>query len=157
MANQTDLVNRSNGRMEAVQQREAIAPAVDVYENADELLLLVDVPGATNDGMEVQLDKGQLTILAKRREDAPGSLLAAEYRACDYSPGILGAARDRPCKNRRSIERRSVAASASEVRLGEASSDRGEAGVTGTSRKEGDHGAQRNCRVDEEQAVGARR
>jgi HSP20 family protein len=85
MANQTDLVNRSNGRMEAVQQREAIAPAVDVYENADELLLLVDVPGATNDGMEVQLDKGQLTILAKRREDAPGSLLAAEYRACDYS------------------------------------------------------------------------
>jgi HSP20 family molecular chaperone IbpA len=50
----------------------------------DELLLLVDVPGATNDGIEVQLDKGQLTILAKRHEDAPGSLLAAEYRAYDY-------------------------------------------------------------------------
>jgi HSP20 family protein len=84
MANQTDLVNRSNGRVEAVQQREAVAPVVDVYENVDELLLLVDVPGATNDGIDVQLDKGQLTILAKRREDAPGSLLAAEYRACDY-------------------------------------------------------------------------
>jgi HSP20 family molecular chaperone IbpA len=84
MANQTDLVNRSNGRIEAVQQRETIAPVVDVYESVDELLLLVDVPGATNDGIEVQLDKGQLTILAKRREDAPGSLLAAEYRAYDY-------------------------------------------------------------------------
>lgn len=84
MANQTDLVNRSNGRIEAVQQREAIAPPVDVYENADELLLLVDVPGATNDGIDVQLDKGQLTILAKRREEPPGSLLAAEYGACDY-------------------------------------------------------------------------
>jgi HSP20 family protein len=84
MANQTDLVNRSNGRIEAVQQREATAPFVDVYENADELLLLVDVPGVTNDGIDVQLDKGQLTILAKRREDARGSLLAAEYRACDY-------------------------------------------------------------------------
>jgi HSP20 family protein len=84
MVNQTDLVNRSNGRIEAVQQREAMAPVVDVYENVDELLLLVDVPGATNDGIEVQLDKGQLTILAKRREDAPGSLLAAEYRAYDY-------------------------------------------------------------------------
>ena len=84
MANQTDLVTRSNGRIEAVQQREAIAPVVDVYENVDELLLLVDVPGATNDGIDVQLDKGQLTILAKRREDAPGSLLAAEYQACDY-------------------------------------------------------------------------
>jgi HSP20 family protein len=84
MANQTDLVTRSNGRVEAVQQREAIAPVVDVYENVDELLLLVDVPGATNDEIDVQLDKGQLTILAKRREDAPGSLLAAEYRSCDY-------------------------------------------------------------------------
>ena len=85
MANQTDLVSRSNGRVEAVQpQREAIAPVVDVYENADELLLLVDVPGATNDGIDVQLDKGQLTIFAKRREDAPNSLLAAEYRLCDY-------------------------------------------------------------------------
>ncbi len=84
MANQTDLVNRSNGRIEAVQQREAIAPVVDVYENVDELLLLVDVPGVSNDGIEVELDKGQLTILAKRQEDAPGSLLAAEYRAYDY-------------------------------------------------------------------------
>jgi HSP20 family molecular chaperone IbpA len=84
MTNQTDLANRSNGRIEAVQQREAIAPVVDVYENVDELLLLVDVPGATNDGIDVQLDKGQLTILAKRREDAPGALLATEYRAYDY-------------------------------------------------------------------------
>jgi HSP20 family molecular chaperone IbpA len=84
MANQTDLANRSNGRVEAVRQREAIAPVVDVYENVDELLLLVDVPGATNDGIDVQLDKGQLTILAKRREEAPGSLLAGEYRSRDY-------------------------------------------------------------------------
>jgi len=84
MANQTDLANRSNGLAEAVHQREAIAPVVDVYENGDELLLFVDVPGATNDGIDVQLEKGQLTILAKRREDAPGPLLAAEYRSYDY-------------------------------------------------------------------------
>jgi HSP20 family protein len=84
MANQTDLASRSNARVEAVQQREAIAPAVDVYENTDGLLLLVDVPGATNDGIDVQLDKGQLTIMAKRAEDARGSLLAGEYRPADY-------------------------------------------------------------------------
>jgi HSP20 family molecular chaperone IbpA len=84
MESQTDLVNRSNRRVETVQQRDAIAPVVDVYENVDELLLLVDVPGATKDGIDVQLDKGQLTILAKRREDAQGSLVAGEYRASDY-------------------------------------------------------------------------
>jgi len=84
MENQTEFVNRSNGRIEAVQQREAIAPVVDVYENVDELLLLVDVPGATNEGIDVQLDKGQLTILAKRREEAPGAPLVTEYRSADY-------------------------------------------------------------------------
>jgi len=84
MANQTELSNRPNARIEAVQQREATAPLVDVYENSEELLLLVDVPGATNEGIEVNLDKGQLTIQAKRNEDAPGSLVAGEYRATDY-------------------------------------------------------------------------
>jgi HSP20 family molecular chaperone IbpA len=84
MANQTDLANRSNSRIETVQQREAVAPAVDVYENSDELLLLVDVPGATNEGIDVQLDKGQLTILAKRNEEGSGALLTAEYRTSDY-------------------------------------------------------------------------
>jgi HSP20 family molecular chaperone IbpA len=83
MANHTDLANRSNARVEAVQQRQTVAPAVDVYENSEELLLLVDVPGATNDGIDVQLDKGQLTISAKRG-DAGGSLLAGEYRTSDY-------------------------------------------------------------------------
>jgi HSP20 family molecular chaperone IbpA len=83
MANHTDLANRSNARVEAVQQRQTVAPAVDVYENSEELLLLVDVPGATNDGIDVQLDKGQLTISAKRG-DTGGSLLAGEYRTSDY-------------------------------------------------------------------------
>ena|SRR6187431_1787353 len=84
MANNTDLANRSNARVETVQQRETVAPAVDVYENPDELLLLVDVPGATNEGIDVQLDKGQLTIVAKRNEDVSGGLLAGEYRTRDY-------------------------------------------------------------------------
>jgi len=85
MANNTDLAaNRTNARVETVQQRETVAPAVDVYENPDELLLLVDVPGATNEGIDVQLDKGQLTIVAKRSEDASGALLAGEYRTRDY-------------------------------------------------------------------------
>jgi len=84
MANQTELVNDSNGRVEAVHQRETTAPMVDVFENADELLLVVDVPGVTIEGIDVHLDRGQLTILAGRREQAPGPVLAAEYRACDY-------------------------------------------------------------------------
>ncbi len=84
MSNATQLSKRQGGSAELVQQRETITPPVDVYENSDELLLVADVPGATHDGIDVQLEKGQLTIHAKRHEEACGSAIAAEYRPRDY-------------------------------------------------------------------------
>lgn len=70
---------------ERVQQRVTITPRVDVYENANELLLLADVPGVNKEGISIQLDKGQLTIEASRAEEKTGSPLVAEYRAIDYA------------------------------------------------------------------------
>jgi HSP20 family protein len=70
---------------ERVQQRVTVTPRVDVYENANELLLVADIPGATKESVSIQLDKGQLTIEASRREDKIGSPLVAEYRAIDYA------------------------------------------------------------------------
>ena len=82
VANQ--MAKRPNAPVEPVQHRDTLAPPVDVYENADELLLVADVPGASQDGIDVQLEKGQLTIYAKRIEEAPGTPLAAEHRPRDY-------------------------------------------------------------------------
>ncbi len=84
MSNATRLSKRQGGSAELVQHRETITPPVDVYDSGDELLLIADVPGATHDGIDVQLEKGQLTIHAKRREEACGSAIAAEYRPRDY-------------------------------------------------------------------------
>jgi HSP20 family molecular chaperone IbpA len=70
---------------ERVQQRSTVAPRVDVYENANELLLLCDVPGATRESVSIQLDKGQLTIEASRKDEATGSPLVGEYRPSDYA------------------------------------------------------------------------
>jgi HSP20 family molecular chaperone IbpA len=69
---------------ERVKQRFTVAPRVDVYENANELLLVADVPGVTKESVSIQLDKGQLTIEASRSDDATGSPLIAEYRPSDY-------------------------------------------------------------------------
>lgn len=81
----TNLVNRRNGSAEPVQQqRDTVAPPVDVYENSNELLLVADVPGASHDGIEVQLEKGQLTIQAKRSDEDTGAPIAAEHRPRDY-------------------------------------------------------------------------
>lgn len=84
MSNATHLANHATRSVEPVQRHDTIAPPVDVYENADELLVVADVPGASHDGIDVQLEKGQLTIHAKRADDTSGAPVAMEYRSRDY-------------------------------------------------------------------------
>jgi HSP20 family protein len=40
-------------------------PAVDIVEAEDELLLIADVPGANPDAIDIDFDRGQLTINAR--------------------------------------------------------------------------------------------
>jgi HSP20 family protein len=85
MANNTNLAKRTDRQPEPVQQQpETVAPPVDVYESGDELLLVADVPGATHEGIDVQLDKGQLTIQAKRSDETTGPPVATEFQPRDY-------------------------------------------------------------------------
>ncbi len=88
-----NLAKRQDGNVERVKQRTTAAPLVDVYENNDELLLLADVPGASKDGINIHLDNGQLTIEARRSEDASlapgGGQQAYDYfRAFSVPQGI---------------------------------------------------------------------
>lgn len=69
---------------EPVQHHDTVAPPVDIYENGDELLVVADVPGASREGIDVQLEKGQLTILARRVGETTGAPIATEYRSPDY-------------------------------------------------------------------------
>lgn len=65
-------------------QRDTVSPAVDVFENDDELLIVADVAGVRPDDIDVQLDNGQLTIRAARTTEVGGAPLAVEQRPCDY-------------------------------------------------------------------------
>ena len=69
MNDNRNLARHANQTPERVKQRAAVAPLVDVYENKNELLLVADVPGATKDGINVNLEKGLLTIEAKRSDE----------------------------------------------------------------------------------------
>lgn len=60
---------------EAASTRPAIAPAVDIYENEHEYLVLADLPGVANDGVQIRFEKGELSLFAKRPDEAP-----ADYR-----------------------------------------------------------------------------
>lgn len=61
-------------------------PNVDILEQADELLVLADVPGAKSDAIKVNFEDGNLTIHARvdPRQDPDQELLLCEYGVGDY-------------------------------------------------------------------------
>ena len=60
-------------------------PAVDIIEREDELLLLADVPGAQPDGVDINYERGELTIVA--RVPARDANPHARCVACEYGVG----------------------------------------------------------------------
>jgi HSP20 family protein len=61
-------------------------PATDIYETADELVLLADLPGIKPDGLNVTVEDNILTLRATpaQAEKAPGEPLLEEFAAGEY-------------------------------------------------------------------------
>jgi len=60
-------------------------PRADIYEVEDQIVIVADVPGASEDSIEVTLEKSILTINALVDPIVPsGSLTFAEYEAGDF-------------------------------------------------------------------------
>ena len=61
-------------------------PAVDIYETPDAYVLLVDLPGATKEGINVKLDRNELTVKAVFDNTAPegGTVLYRELGGAGY-------------------------------------------------------------------------
>lgn len=78
--------NNSTTAPEQVADRPFFRPAVDFYENQDELLLVVDLPGVPNDAIKIELDKDTLTIVGRRQLGVPegARVLAGPASAWDY-------------------------------------------------------------------------
>ncbi len=54
-------------------------PLADIYETEEEIVLVADVPGVTTDDMNIQVDKGVLTLEAEGRLQTPGAEYARTY------------------------------------------------------------------------------
>ncbi len=62
-------------------------PTVDIVEDEDELLLIADVPGATHDGIDIDYERGRLTVQARvvpRQPPDRINYLLQEYGAGDF-------------------------------------------------------------------------
>jgi HSP20 family protein len=80
-------VREKNGSTSArAYQRRAVAPPVDVFENADELLIVADVPGVRGDEIDLRIENDTLNLLAKRPvdRDTPPALVR-EYDEVDFA------------------------------------------------------------------------
>lgn len=73
--------------VERMNPRRAYVAPVDILEKSDELLLLVDVPGARADGIDVDFELGTLSIHATvepRQDERETRYLIREYGVGDF-------------------------------------------------------------------------
>ncbi|MDP9033196.1 MAG: Hsp20/alpha crystallin family protein [Myxococcota bacterium] len=80
-------VRDKNGTTQAAPyRRRTAAPLVDVFENADELLLAADVPGVASAGIDLRVENDMLLLEARRsvtQSDSPA--LSREYEEVDFA------------------------------------------------------------------------
>jgi HSP20 family protein len=72
-------------------QAEAYIPPIDIHEAADGLKLEADLPGATEQSLQIQLVDNVLSLYAKVDSPAPegAHLLHEEYRLGDYRRSFI--------------------------------------------------------------------
>jgi HSP20 family protein len=61
-----------------------MTPAVDIYETAEGLVLMADLPGVDQENLEIGLDNNILTIRGVSRPAAPGELVSREYELVPF-------------------------------------------------------------------------
>jgi len=66
-------------------QRPEFAPAVDIYDGGEQIVLVADMPGVAAGSLDVHLDRGELTIRG-RVTPLPhaGQMVFQEYRVGDF-------------------------------------------------------------------------
>lgn len=85
MARETGLMKKETQSLVQSDQRPAMTPACDIYENVDEVLLFADLPGVAADSLRINIENGELMLEARRELPVTqGTSLGAEFRDCDY-------------------------------------------------------------------------
>jgi len=66
-------------------ERPEYAPAVDIFDREEEIVLVADMPGVTGDAVDINLDRGELTIRGRvSPPEVEGELVFQEYRMGDF-------------------------------------------------------------------------
>ncbi|TKB25137.1 Hsp20/alpha crystallin family protein [Desulfopila sp. IMCC35006] len=79
-----ELATRKENMLEKRVELPKIAPAVDIFENEDEILLHADMPGVTRENVTVNVDNGKLEISGIRNLQKKGNSTWQEFTDVEY-------------------------------------------------------------------------
>ncbi len=79
-----NIVQSEEKNIEKTREMNEITPAVDIYENDDEILLHVDMPGVVKEDIKVDIDNGTLSIAGIRKLETKGIATYEEFTDAEY-------------------------------------------------------------------------
>lgn len=84
----TELANRERQeQLEAVSEQPTVRPAVDIYENKNEYLILADLPAVKREDLNIHLAESQLTIegtVSHERAQPHENAIGREFQLVNY-------------------------------------------------------------------------
>lgn len=84
MSDNTKLTRNEKSVAQEIQERPAVAPAVDIFESEGEYLVIADLPGATEGDVKIDVDDGELRLQATRHLEHKGHALSWEFNPHDF-------------------------------------------------------------------------
>ncbi|WDP91387.1 MAG: Hsp20/alpha crystallin family protein [Desulfobacter sp.] len=79
-----EIAKKEETKVEKTRQLYEAVPAVDIYENEDEILLHADMPGVVKENISVDIDNGTLAISGVRKLATEGAAAYEEFSDLEY-------------------------------------------------------------------------
>ena len=84
MSQEKQVIQKEQTTPEKTVKLNVLIPSVDIYENTEEYLLYVDIPGVNREDISIDLDNGQLTLTGTVA-NVPG-VLTVTWSGCGTDP-----------------------------------------------------------------------
>ncbi|MBM9605698.1 Hsp20/alpha crystallin family protein [Desulfopila inferna] len=79
-----EITKREESMPERKSDLPTVAPAVDIFENEEEILLYADMPGIERDDISINVDNGRLAIVGSRKLEKSGAVGWEEFGELEY-------------------------------------------------------------------------
>ena len=84
MSEKKDIAKAEEKNIEKTRELKSAIPAVDIYENDNEIMLHADMPGVVKEEVSVSIDNGTLSLSGVRRLQSKGASKWEEFGDVEY-------------------------------------------------------------------------